>query len=235
MAVYLGSTSLAGLKLRTTSVLSVYLGTNQVWSASTPVQFIGANASTSGSVTIPTHQVGDLIVLAAFDAQNTAPTKPTAGGTVPDWVYIDNANTTSGQSCITTAQFKATATNTTSGSWTWGEQMIAVVLRGQNATTPIGGHASVGGRGVNITAPAITLDHTDGTSILLHFHSSAFLNGSGWSSAPAGYTRRVVAGPSSSRSLLLNTKDSTTTDGAVTQPDGSSGWPYAAATVEIKN
>lgn len=235
MAVYLGSTALAGLKLGTTNVLSVYLGTSQVWSASSPVQFIGANASTSGSVPIPAHQVGDLILLAAFDAQNTAPTKPSAGGTVPDWNIIDGTNTSSGQSCITTAQFKATATNTTSGSWTWAEQMIAVVLRGQNATTPIGGHSSVGGQGVNITAPSVTLDHTDGSSILLHFHSSAFLNGGDWSSAPAGYTRRVVAGPASSRSLLLNTKDSTTTDGAVTQPDGSSGWAWAAATVEVKN
>lgn len=203
--------------------------------SSSPVQYISANASTTGSVTIPTHQVDDIIVLAAFDAQNTAPTKPSAGGTVPDWVYIDNANTTSGQSCITTAQFKATATNTTSGSWTWAEQMIAVVLRGQNATTPIGGHSSVGGQGVNITAPSVTLDHTDGSSVVLRFHSSAFLNGSGWSSAPAGYTRRVVAGPASSRSILLNTQDSTTTAGTVTQPDGSSGWAYAAATVEIKN
>lgn len=235
MAVYLGSTALAGLKLGTTNVLSVYLGTSQVWSASSPVQFIGANASKSGSVTIPAHQVGDLIVLAAFDAQNTAPTKPSAGGTVPNWNYIDNANTSSGQSAITTAQFIATDTNTTSGSWTWGEQMIAVVLRGHNASTPIGGHSSVGGQGVNITAPSVTLDHTDGSSILLHFHSSAFLNGGGWSSAPSGYTRRVVAGPASSRSLLLNTKDSTTTDGAVTQPDGSSGWAWAAATVEVKN
>lgn len=71
--------------------------------------------------------------------------------------------------------------------------------------------------------------------MLLHFHATAFINGGGWSSAPAGYTRRIVAGPSSSRSLVLNTKDATTTDGSVTQPDGSSGWAYAAATVEIIN
>ncbi|SLD68537.1 bacteriophage protein [Mycobacteroides abscessus subsp. massiliense] len=50
-----------------------------------------------------------------------------------------------------------------------------------------------------------------------------------------GYTRRVVACPSNSRSMVLNTKDSTITDGAVTQPDGSPGWAFAAATVEIIN
>lgn len=201
----------------------------------TLISFVSANSSTTGSVTIPTHAIGDLIVLCAFDSQNTAPTKPSAGGTVPNWNYIDNTNTSAGQAALTTAWFIANATNTTSGTWTWAEQMIAVVVTGPVASTPIGGHAAVGGAAVNVTAPAVTMTHTDGSSILLHFHATAFINGGGWSSAPAGYTHRVVAGPSSSRSLLLNTKDVTTSDGSVTQPDGSSGWAFAAATVEIIN
>ncbi|WP_338154550.1 hypothetical protein [Mycobacteroides chelonae] len=201
----------------------------------TLISFVSANSSTTGSVTIPTHSVGDLILLCAFDSQNTAPTKPSAGGTVPNWNYIDNANTSAGQGALTTAWFIATATNTTSGTWTWAEQMIAVVITGPVATTPIGGHAAVGGAAVNVTAPSVTMTHTDGSSILLHFHATAFINGGSWSAAPAGYTHRVVAGPSSSRSLLLNTKDTTTTDGSVTQPDGSSGWAFAAATVEVIN
>ncbi|OHU48907.1 hypothetical protein [Mycobacteroides chelonae] len=199
------------------------------------ISFVSANSSTTGSVTIPTHQIGDLIVLCAFDSQNTAPTKPSAGGTVPNWNYIDNTNTSAGQAALTTAWFIATATNTTSGTWTWAEQMIAAVVTGPVGTTPIGGHAAVGGAGANVTAPSVTMTHTDGSSILLHFHATAFINGGGWSAAPTGYTHRVVAGPSSSRSLLLNTKDTTTSDGSVTQPDGSSGWAFAAATVEIVN
>lgn len=198
------------------------------------ISFVSANSSTTGSVTIPSHSIGDLIVLCAFDSQNTAPIKPSAGGTVPNWNYIDNTNTSAGQAALTTAWFIANATNTTSGTWTWAEQMIAAVITGPVASSPIGGHAAVGGAAVNVTAPAVTMTHTDGSSILLHFHATAFING-GWSSAPAGYTHRVAAGPSSSRSLLLNTKDTTTSDGSVTQPDGSSGWAFAAATVEIIN
>lgn len=201
----------------------------------TLISFVSANSSTTGSVTIPTHSIGDLILLCAFDSQNTAPIKPSAGGTVPNWNYIDNANTSAGQAALTTAWFIANATNTTSGSWTWAEQMIAVVITGPVASSPVGGHAAVGGAAVNVTAPAVTMTHTDGSSILLHFHATAFINGGGWSAAPAGYTHRVAAGPSSSRSLLLNTKDTTTSDGSVTQPDGSSGWAFAAATVEIIN
>ncbi|TEA06283.1 hypothetical protein [Mycobacteroides salmoniphilum] len=230
-----GGTPSIGLTVAPTAATLTLTGGTPTVTITTPLSYISSNASTTGSVTIPTHQVGDLILLCAFDSQNTAPTKPSAGGTVPNWNYIDNTNTSAGQAALTTAWFKATATNTTSGTWTWTEQMIAVVVRGTMAASPIGGHAAVGGAAVNVTAPSVTLSHTDGSSILLHFHATAFLNGGGWSSAPAGYTRRVVAGPSSSRSMALNTKDTTTTDGSVTQPDGSSGWAFAAATVEIVN
>lgn len=230
-----GGTPSLGLKVAPAVAAVALTGGTPTVTIKSSLSYVSANASTANSVTIPAHQVGDLIVLCAFDSQNTAPTKPSAGGTVPDWNYIDNTNTAAGQGAVTTAWFKATATNTTSGTWTWTEQMIAVVVRGTMPASPIGGHAAVGGAAVNVTAPAATLAHTDGSSILLHFHATAFLNASGWSPALAGYTRRIVAGPSSSRSMVLNTKDTTTTDGSVTQPDGSSGWAYAAATVEIIN
>ncbi|WP_235687326.1 hypothetical protein [Mycobacteroides chelonae] len=230
-----GGTPLLELKIAPTAATLTLTGGTPTVAITTPLSYVSANASTTNSVAIPAHQVGDLIVLCGFDSQNTAPTKPSAGGTVPNWNYIDNTNTAAGQGAVTTAWFKATATNTTSGTWAWTEQMIAVVVRGTMPASPIGGHAAVGGAAVNVVAPAVTLAHTDGSSILLHFHVTAFLNASGWSSAPAGYTRRVVAGPSSSRSMVLNTKDTTTSDGSVTQPDGSSGWAFAGATVEIIN
>ncbi|CPT00642.1 Bacteriophage protein [Mycobacteroides abscessus subsp. abscessus] len=230
-----GGTPSLGLKVAPAAAAATLTGGTPTVTIKSPLSYVSANASTTSSVSIPAHQVGDLIVLCVFDSQNTAPTKPSAGGTVPNWNYIDNPNTAAGQGAVATAWFKATATNTTSGTWTWAEQMIAVVVRGTMPASPIGGHAAVGGAAVNVTAPAVTLAHTDGSSILLHFHATAFLNASGWSPAPAGYTRRIVAGPSSSRSMVLNTKDTTTTDGSVTQPDGSSGWAYAAATVEIIN
>lgn len=230
-----GGRPLLDMRIVPTGATPTLTGGTPIVTNNTLISYVSANASTTGSVTIPTHQIGDLILLCAFDSQNTAPTKPSAGGTVPNWNYIDNTNTSAGQAAVTTAWFIATATNTTSGTWTWAEQMIAAVITGPVATSPIGGHAAVGGAAANVTAPSVTMTHTDGSSILLHFHATAFINGGAWSSAPAGYTHRVVAGPSSSRSLLLNTKDTTTSDGSVTQPDGSSGWAFAAATVEVIN
>lgn len=236
MVVYSGSLGLQGVYLGSTPVQKIYRGTTEVWSGASPVQFVGANASTSGSVTIPAHLVGDTIVLAAYNPHATqAPTKPTAAGTVPNWNYIDNANSAGG-SGITTAQFIATATNTTSGTWSNASYMIAVVLRGQNATTPIGGHASQGGSSSGPSpAPAITLDHTDGSSVVLEFHGHSNLSSTGWDSAPAGYTRRAASGSAFGPGLVLNTKDSSTSDGSVSQAGGQNFSNYAGAAVEVRN
>lgn len=167
MAVYSGSLGLQGIYLGSTPVQKIYLGTTEIWSGASPVQFVDANATGVNSVPIPTHAIGELIVLCAVnDYATQAPVKPSAAGTVPNWVYIDNTADTG----ITTSYFKATATNHTSGTWTNTSRMIAVVLRGQNAATPIGGHASQRGTSSGpSTAPAITLDHTDGSSVLLYF------------------------------------------------------------------
>lgn len=199
------------------------------------VSFVGANGNASSSVTIPTHQIGDLIVLFAYNPFATsAPTKPSAGGTVPDYTYIDNANSGSGSGCAT-AYFKATATNTTSGSWGSASHMIAVVIRDQNASSPIGGHARAAGTGASSTAPSVTLTHTDGSSVLLHFHGHASLGAGGWDAAPAGYTRQASSGSAFVSASAFNTKNVTTTDGSVAQTGGQSGQNYAAATVEIIN
>lgn len=233
MAVYSGSLGLQGVYLGSTPVQKIYLGTTEIWSGASPVQFVGANASGTTSVPIPTHQVGDLVVLcAANDYATQAPTKPSAGGTVPNWNYIDNAD----GSGIATSWFTATATNTTSGSWTNTSRMIAVVLRGQNATTPIGGHASQRGTSSGpSTAPAVTLDHTDGSSVLLYFHAHSTLNSTVWDAAPTGYTRRAASGTGFQPGLVLNTKDSTTSDGSVSQTGGQNFSNYTAATVEVRN
>ena len=83
------------------------------------LSIIGTPAAVAGSsITLPTHAVGDIIVIFAYrDGATAVPTNPTAGGTVPAWVDIDaaaGANTNSARS----AYFVATATNHTSGTWT---------------------------------------------------------------------------------------------------------------------
>ncbi len=205
-----------------------------------PLTYIGSAVSTDNSqtVAIPAHQVGDLIVIFAFaDGFTTGLKKPTASGSVPAWIDID-ANTGANQRHSRTAYYVATATNTTSGTWSGGSfgtnMLIAVVLRGQ-ASSPIGGHAESGGADSSgATSPGITLSNTDGTSIVLHFgaRTNQFLPS--WSAAPSGYTSRIASAPDG-RAMSLMTKNSTTSAPAVTREINSGvAAHYRGATIEIR-
>ena len=185
-------------------------------------------AGTGATITLPAHAVGDIIVIWAYrDGSTTVPSKPAAAGTVPAWSDIDaaaGANTNSARS----AYFVATATNHTSGTWSNATGMAVIVLRGQ-AASPIGGHAQSGSTSSTLaTAPSITQSVTNGKSVILEFYGHRTVTA--WSTAPAGYTRRAAV----STETCLNTKDSTTSDGSISQnctTSGSSG--YRGQTIEI--
>ena len=152
------------------------------------VSFVGAQGAAATTVTIPAHQVGDLILIFAYrDGSNTAPTTPTAGGTVPTWTAIGSTGGNTNSSNFRYAV--ATATNTTSGTWTNATELICLVYRGAR----IG--ASVGGSGAATTTvnyPALTLGRTNSTSWVVGVagHRTA----TDVDLAPSGMTNRVSAG-----------------------------------------
>jgi hypothetical protein len=197
------------------------------------------NSANATSVTIPTHTSGDLIVIFAYrNSSTTVPSKPSASGNVPTWTDIDAPSGADSNSCRT-AYAVGTGT-TTSGTWTNATYLIAVVLRGQDAS-PIGGHAESGSTSTTqAVAPSVTMTRTDGTSQLLHFmghRAQASVDSSDdWASPPAGYTQQealwssgIVGG------VLLLTKNTTTSDGSVTNtiPGTGTAVGYRGATVEI--
>lgn len=189
----------------------------------------GSASAATTSVTLPSHNVGDLIVIFAYRDGNVAvPTVPTAAGTVPAWVTIDSAAGGSFANSFVTAQFVATATNHTSGAWANATGMIAVVVSGQ-ASSPIGGHATtINSSTVSATAPSVTLSKTDGSSLLLEFYGHRFVTA--WDAAPAGYTRQT----SVATEVCCNTKNDTTSDGSIAQTGTiSTAGAYAGAAVEI--
>jgi hypothetical protein len=198
------------------------------------------NSANGTSVAIPTHAVGQLIVLFIRGA-SSLPTKPTASGTVPAWVDIDSESGGSWAACRT-VQFKASATNHTTGTWTNADGIIAVVIEDQHTSSPIGGHAAsvtpVDSPTNQCVAPSITQVQTDGKALLLHFFgwgNGTPGNCTAIAAAPAGYTQRltrVYAGTEGG--VALDTKNSSTSDGAVTQTSTSNGY-YRGATVEIKS
>lgn len=207
-------------------------GTPTVTVASAGAAVKGASAVAATSITIPAHSVGDVIVIYAFRRSTTTQaTVPTAAGTVPTWTQIlATAGTTSAARshyCV------ATATNHTSGTWTNADALVAVVISGANAS-PIGGNAAAtGGSSLSTTppAPAVTLVHTDGTSVLLHFYAPRAATSA--SSPPAGYTQQALAATPSAGLVFVNSKDSTTSDGSVSNTVSPSSI-YQTQTIEIK-
>ena len=198
-----------------------------------PLSIIGTPTVVSGAqaVTLPAHAVGDMIILVADRGINTVVGKPAAGGTVPTWTDIDAPVGTQGIS-LRTAYAVATATNHTSGTWTNAGSLAAIVLRGQSAA-PIGAHATatagVSSSGT-LTAPAVTLTKTDGTSMIFHVFAQST---SIWGAAPAGYTRVVSNGTTGTTpALCVNSKNVSTSAPAATE-DGAAFSAWCTATIEI--
>lgn len=187
----------------------------------------GSASAAATSVAIPTHAVGDLIVIFAYrDGSATAPSKPAAGGTVPAWNDINSgagANTNASRS----AYFVATATNHTTGTWTNATGIAAIVLRGQ-AATPIGASDLSGGTANGTgTTPTITPQVANGTSFQLHCYGHRTVTA--WDAAPAGFTRRTTV----NAELAINTKDNTTTGTGGTQTFTSTNSGGRQETIEI--
>lgn len=201
--------------------------------------FIGANAANAPQVTIPTHQIGDLIILFVYDGTaNAIPVAPAASGTVPAWVGIDSGNAGVMNCASATAYFVATATTTTTGFWGNLDFIIASVIRNPGAT-PIGAHANTGGVATSAgpVAPALSLTNTDGSSIVLNFFGQR--TGGGWSTynaAPTGYTQWINSIQSGGGAVCLDIKNVTTTAPSVAQPVNAdpTGAEYRGASIEVR-
>lgn len=235
VAVSGGTPMLRSTVAPSASVVSVSGGTPDAKIIYQPVTHVASSVDNASSIAIPAHQIGDTIIVWAFRQSNTAlPSKPAAGGTVPAWVDID-ANTGANSCSMRTAYFKATATNTTTGTWTNASMIGVSVLRG-GAAAAIGGHAESGGVGTIATGPAITPAQTDGTSVLLYVmglnRADAF---GGYADAPSGFATRAADWDGGGSGMVIQTKNSSTTDGAGGSGKQSSSTGYRGATIEVKS
>ncbi|MCP9876034.1 hypothetical protein [Cyanobium sp. A2C-AMD] len=188
------------------------------------ISFIGAQGVAGNAVTIPAHQVGDLILIFAYrDGNANAPTVPAAGGTVPTWTIIGAAaGANSNASRLHYAV--ATATTTTSGTWTNATELIAIVYRG---TRRPGGNGEGGNLGTVITYPAVTMQRADNSSWVARFggHRSA----TNVELAPTGMLNRTSIGTETAVHDTNGTVSSSSATNVTV--NASSGW--RARTVEL--
>lgn len=160
-----------------------------------------ASAPTASSISLPSHAVGDIIVIFAFGPWGST-NKPNPGGTVPNWTTIRTDN------WGFLAYHVATATNHTSGTWVNTYGMQAVVLSGQGAS-PIGANQiySYSYTSGDMYVPDLSTAQTDGSSQLLFFATITNYTFMTAFSA-AGYTART-GGEANARQRLLTKNDTT--------------------------
>lgn len=189
---------------------------------------VGYASAAATSVAIPTHQIGDLILVFAYrDGSTTVPSKPSASGTVPAWSDIESGAGANTNSCRL-AYFVATATNTTTGTWTSATGIAVAVLRGQAASGFIGAHTQSGGSSNSMSYGTLSsMTQTDGSSWVLGFggHRSATNMGT---NAPSGMTVRTSV---SSEVAAFDLRGTSSWSAQTASVNASSGW--RTITVEI--
>lgn len=190
------------------------------------VSRIAADSADGTSVTVPVHQVGDLLLFWGFrDGSNSTPTVPA------DLTTLETVTSNSAGSAL--AYKIADTTTETSGTWTNATEVAVVIYRGVHQTTPVGDSAVATGSGTTLTFPALIMAVGDGTSWVagLCFHRSINTT---LSTAPTGMTNFLneqnggdeVAGHDTNAGVASWSEQTASVGGT------SSGW--AAYTVEVR-
>lgn len=145
-----------------------------------------ANAEAVGAtITIPAHQIGDLIVIFAF--ANTA-TVPTLGA---QFTNVTGCNTSGGTTGSRIGYMVADTASEVSGTWTNATSLMVHVYRSSSGLASAPGACAVSNASAStsLTYPALTLSKTDHSSWVARAAISSA--GTNIQNAPTGYTLRA--------------------------------------------
>ena len=196
------------------------------------LSLVGSASARAASCAIPAHQPGDLILVMARSTANPAPAA--AGGTVPTWLTVVPAGLANSLSMMVACAV-ATASNHTTGTWTFTDDMIVLVLR-PSAGRVIGVGASSVGNGNNtqtVIYPALTRQDASGASMGIRFGERNFADAD-LATVPTGWTW-VISQPVSTGQVnvahLRAALAANPTADTVSVPGSNSA--YRAVTIEI--
>lgn len=230
-----GNSDVKNVMLGNTQVKKVYYGNALVWSARKKPTIKGSTVAAAQTVALPAHQPGDLILLfAGKSGGSPVISAPMPVGQVPLWYSLTDG--TSANSYFRSSYFVATASNHTSGTWTNAQKLLAVVISGQRAASPIGAFAQTPTADIisTMTSPSLSLQDTSGSSLVLNvfygFHTASW----GWGTTDPGTVTDVYRdGPDVGHKFLAVSRNSTNSVPSLEVQVVSSVTNRAAMSVEV--
>lgn len=180
------------------------------------------SASGTTSATIPTHAVGDLILVFAYrDGNVTAPTMP---GTFTQIGSPGSANTNS-ERC---GYRIATSTSETTGTWTNATSLIVMVYSGASIGTTVTG----GGASTTINYPALTPSFVDNSSWIVAFAGHRSVN-TNLQTAPGAMVNRATLVDATDEVAAHDTNGGVTSWASTNVAAGGTSSGYRTRLVEL--
>lgn len=195
------------------------------FTTSSCITFVNKATSTTTTITIPAHNVGDLLIMFAYRSNsNTPPTVPSG------WTTIDASGAANNSSSLA---YRIATGSDTSGTWTNANELILQIYRGTNAS-PIGAFAAQHANSTTVTYPALSLQVTNGTSWIIGSAGAASAT-STVEVAPTGMTARSDVIGTSHEAAGFDTNGGVSSWTAKTVNISASNTKWSAKTLEIKS
>jgi hypothetical protein len=191
------------------------------------LKFSAANSATATTVSIPTHEVGDLIVIYAMRENATPPTLASGFTSI-------TTNTTTLFGSILGYRI-ATATNTTSGTWTNAQELIVHVYKPRTGgAIRIGSSVVAVGTSTTLSWSALTPQRTNSTSWIAAFGGHRSINTT-LESPPTGMVLRNNLVDSLAEVASFDTNGAVNSFALSTKTPGGTASGWGTIVVEIQD
>jgi hypothetical protein len=162
-----------------------------------------ADGTLTSSMTLSTHDTGDLIIIGTRRLNNTPPDLPSG------WTNIEASG--SDTHSIRVGYKIAASSSETSGTWTNAAGIYCHIFRGVNTSDPIGGIGTVSaGSSATGVANGVTFEVTDGTSWAVCCVFGGDLQTAGAFPDVGGLTRRLIVTGTTERAAAFDSNGGVT-------------------------
>jgi hypothetical protein len=145
------------------------------------LEFTGWAHGEAESMTLFTHQAGDLLLMFAYRESNSAPSA--AAG----WTLITSGDSANTSSALLYYKIAASSSET-SGTWSSADALVCLGYRGVSSVGAFGGTT---GNSATMNYPALTLNNTSGSSWVVGMGGHRSILGD-LSTPPTGMVNRAV-------------------------------------------